>query len=69
MPSVVAGSAAGRRHVCCPTIVVANASTIVLPTCRADMDGGTFGDAAKDDAGDLPDFFGKGTSGDQEFSR
>lgn len=51
------------------SIVISNASTIVLRTCRADMDGETFGDAAKDDAGDLPDFFAKGTSGDQEFSR
>lgn len=40
----------------------------------ADVDGETFGDDAGQNAGDplndhLPDFFGKGTSGDQEFSR
>lgn len=39
----------------------------------ADVDGETFGDAgqnADDPLNDhLPDFFGKGTSGDQEFSR
>lgn len=50
-------------------VLESNASTIVCPMCRADMDGETFGDAAQDDAGDLPDFFAKGTSGDQEFSR
>lgn len=35
-----------------------------------DIDQETFGDAAGgNDAGDLPDFFGNSTSGDQEFSR